>query len=484
MKTFNRRTWLKYLVIGMALFASVIVRFHMIGRTGYWYDEMISLFLAQNGDYFAIFGDNNPFLYHVFLKLWISIGSTDEMYVRTLSLIFSATTTVLLTWFGWQTIGIAGAVGFGILHIFQPLSVYHGQEARMYALFELVTAIHMIAVYNLLFSKGSQKAVIWSAILLCFTHYLGFIPVVISLLWIWRSKKRAINKKDVLLLVGAVGVGVTILAFALGFSWKHVGWQSLKYAVDPSSHHPAELFSYLGFARPVGVALLAILSMMSVWAGARNTTTKHRLIWILSYVIPPLIVFQIASIIFHRAVFIPRYFVFLIPFWIFFLTSGLVKAKPTSGLIRNVAVLLVVGLFCLSTRSELRRVYERAHSPWRDVANFLSDYKKNYILTTRGESIRSPYFDKIMIPVESWQPNQNGFSRIGELLKSYNNVWVLDTYWGSISYLSILEETLRFEKIPHYVRKFEIPGAEPLILVRIGSDKPYAEGVSDIKAGF
>jgi hypothetical protein len=103
------------------------------------------------------------------------------------------------------------------------------------------------------------------------------------------------------------------------------------------------------------------------------------------------------------------------------------------------------------------------------------DYPQSIVLTTRSPAIRTPYFDLWKIPVESWQPNIEGYERIAVLLKQYKNVWVLDTYWGSASYMAGLEGQLKYEKVPHVTREFANPGAEPLILLRIGDATPYPE---------
>lgn len=198
-----------------------------------WRDEAFSVFMAKLPLFqllTATARDSNPPLYYLLLKIWMIIGRSSEIAIRSLSLV-----SFVFTLYGmylilehvyhwplkksWIWIVLAGI---------NPLLLYFAFEARMYM---LSACLGLYSWYFLL--KKMKKSYIIVTVAALFTHYFLFFLVFGQLLYVIISKQK---KKYVFL---------PFFAFLLT-----IPWLIFVFIVKPGSHtsfwtSPLELIDIL-----------------------------------------------------------------------------------------------------------------------------------------------------------------------------------------------------------------------------------------------
>lgn len=117
-----------------------------------WLDEAITAKVVRTFPLLQIASrfspaDFHPPLYYIFMKLWSYIFGSSEIALRLPSVLFSVLTGHAIFLIGSRIKNERFGLLAAALFLFNPLSVYYGQEARMYA---LATMLLTFALYFLL----------------------------------------------------------------------------------------------------------------------------------------------------------------------------------------------------------------------------------------------------------------------------------------------------------------------------------------------
>lgn len=151
------------LLLGITFFGAVF-RLYLLGSESLWLDEAFGVALSQHslGDLLQLIvrTDTHPPLYYVLLHFWLNLGSSEGV-VRLLSVLFSIAAIPLMylvasSLYEDEHAGLLGAVIMAL----SPFQIWHGQEARMYAMltfFVLLSAYFFIQALR----HGSRKK--WAA---------------------------------------------------------------------------------------------------------------------------------------------------------------------------------------------------------------------------------------------------------------------------------------------------------------------------------
>lgn len=148
-------------------------------------DEAFSIFHAQM-DIPSIIAQlshgNNPPLDLILLHYWIKYFGISPTSVRFLSLLFSSFTVFFVYLIGKGFFNKRVAIVAALIYTFSSYTIIFAHEARAYPLFALLTTMSMYAFYKviegrrLMFYMG---VLIFSNILLAYTHFLGlFVPAI------------------------------------------------------------------------------------------------------------------------------------------------------------------------------------------------------------------------------------------------------------------------------------------------------------------
>jgi mannosyltransferase len=166
-------------------FLNFILKIIFIGRRDISMDEPFTLFYSQ-ADFHKLFGmlqtENNPPLFFVLQHFWIAVFGLSPLAVRFPSLLFSSLTAPVIYQTGKRY--FSASVGFvsGLLFTFSEYHLNFSHEARVYALFALLSASSFYLFLRLNESKETKFAWLLSLVnlLLIYSHFFGFIVLAIQ----------------------------------------------------------------------------------------------------------------------------------------------------------------------------------------------------------------------------------------------------------------------------------------------------------------
>ncbi|MGQ9714728.1 MAG: glycosyltransferase family 39 protein, partial [Anaerolineae bacterium] len=120
------------------LLAALALRLWRLGAESLWYDETVTLFLAQE-DLARLTahtaGDIHPPLYYYLQHVWLRAAGTGEFAAAFVSLFFGVLLVALVYRLAWDLTG-SGTVALlaSLLAAFSPYHLWYSQEVRMYTL--------------------------------------------------------------------------------------------------------------------------------------------------------------------------------------------------------------------------------------------------------------------------------------------------------------------------------------------------------------
>jgi len=146
-----------------------------------WLDEATTALVSRMslGEIFTKFlpGDFHPPLYYLFMKYWVSIFGSSEIFLRLPSVIFALLTVYVVY-------RLSGKIAAMLLAT-APLLFYYAQEARMYS---LITLLVSYLVYSFIKKKWLNFSI--TLALLGLTDYVALL--IIPIFWIigWRGRRK------------------------------------------------------------------------------------------------------------------------------------------------------------------------------------------------------------------------------------------------------------------------------------------------------
>lgn len=171
------------------LIASFLLRLVFLNQS-FWLDEAISALTAAKPFPFQwtdIYGDFQPPLYYLILRLMMYIPNWSEWFLRLPSVLFGVATVGVLYYFTKEKFGEKIALTSCLLLAISQFHIYYSQELRMYSLLGLFALLAMW-----LFSR--QKWILLSVIsvLGIYTNYMYFLVFFPQFVWLvyknWNDK--------------------------------------------------------------------------------------------------------------------------------------------------------------------------------------------------------------------------------------------------------------------------------------------------------
>jgi hypothetical protein len=458
---------LKKFIFASVIILSCLLRVYSLGRQSYWIDEMVSIHFAHHPAWQAIFWDNNPFPYFLILKFWMALFGTAEAATRSLSVIFSVATTAVLFSFGLETAGLAAGTTMALIQATLVTSVQYAQETRMYAFFEFAAAVNMFFFFRLWLRGQHRRGYVLSSIFITASHYLSVVPLALQAPLILFSSR--LNRRQKVFLWSGVTLGGILLAisyFAF-FNWPYLEWQKYKFSAEPESHLPVRIlwsFTNKNVFSMVGVSvLLALTPVISKISPER----RRLLLTLLYFTILPVVIFEGAALITHRGIFLPRYFIFVVPYFSAWIALALMTLWERKRLFFRAATVLITALLTAGATVSIPKAYLQIKSPWRDAARIVSQYPNSYGLTSRTKSLQSPYFDDIHVNIDKLDFKTPPSTIIKDKLEIFDNVWIIENYYGGTQYLEPLKN--KMESLGFKTEKYSVATelSEPVLMLRV-----------------
>jgi len=173
------RGWEAVALLGI-LALSLGLRLWELGAQNLWLDELFTVSITSAGPAHAVAGtaaDTNPPLYYVLQSLVSPWLGRSEYAMRLLPAATSVLATLVIYAIGKKAFG--GAVGLwaALLFAVLPRSIEYAQEARMYSLLMLLTAVAILAFVMLVEKPGWIRATLFGVSLaaVAYSHVYGYM---------------------------------------------------------------------------------------------------------------------------------------------------------------------------------------------------------------------------------------------------------------------------------------------------------------------
>ncbi|MCH2230282.1 MAG: glycosyltransferase family 39 protein [Crocinitomicaceae bacterium] len=182
------------------LILNLIIKFVFIDYPPIGGDEPFTIFFAQS-DFTTLYEmfqtENNPPLYTLLLKVWISFFGISPLSVRFLPTIFSSLTAVALFNFGTKNFNFRTGILTSLIFTFSSYHIFFAHETRPYALFGLLSVVSMITFFNLKREFSRKNIFLLSLFnsLLIYTHFFGFFMLFVQLLSLCFDSEFKLNWK-------------------------------------------------------------------------------------------------------------------------------------------------------------------------------------------------------------------------------------------------------------------------------------------------
>lgn len=181
-----------------------------------WLDEAINLNAAHSSSFKTLIfdyslGDFHPPLYHVLLKLWITLCGMSEISARVPSVILALGTIFFTYHIAKILYDKKTALISSILLATAPLHIYYSQEARMYMLAGFLSALSVYFFVSLL---ARERLILWigfiiSTTFLLYTDYLPYLMLPAYGLFLLSNRKKF--KSQLVSFIPSVLIILTLL---------------------------------------------------------------------------------------------------------------------------------------------------------------------------------------------------------------------------------------------------------------------------------
>ncbi len=459
-------------MINLILFLAFAWRFATLGMRPFDGDEGAMILIGQNWAEFIqkLSKDIHPPLYPFLLGIITHLFGVSEFWARFLS----ALSGVLLVYFIYLLIGKIfeqkTALFASTLAAFSPYLLFFDQEARMYSLFALLSAVSFF-LFLLLLAKENFKR--WLAfglvnLLLVLTHHLGWFWLAFYFVYLLIKRRQLLLHYIYKLLALLLVWGLYLPLFLNQISGRLLE-QPLKVSFFDSFLGVAGAVFRFGAGRlfldlknEFGFLPLLIF-LIFLWFFIRGLREKKSdfLKALFLFFVLVLILSVFVSEIGPKAT---RYLIFLFPIYLIFVAKGVIASRG-----RWFWTLLIFLIFFAADFDHFARE-NRAAAVDRLAAKVLEEQKEGDALVLRGsftggeEFVFNYYYQKLnkekkpqLLVVDMlgdyYQPGnlhilrqEKPATKIKEILQSQKRVWFYDVTYAK-NPLEGLPEDLKVSKI-------------------------------------
>jgi 4-amino-4-deoxy-L-arabinose transferase-like glycosyltransferase len=361
--------WGAVIPLAAIVVAALILRFWGLGKTSLWYDEVVTMRVAQTPSLAALIaaldqidGTRAP-LHPWILQVWLKVFGSSDLAGRSLSAVCGLGTVVVVYFLGRAAFDEATARWSAWLAAVCPPLVYYSREARMYAWLVLLTCLSWLVFFSFRHAVGLARVGFYGLLLvaLVYSHPLGLFMVgahAVAYLAARSSLRLSLTKW--LVLQGAVALAIApwipryfdhgtdyplprqTIRFLLAVPIEYVGGNSAVFAVCAS------------------IVAYGIVGRRPWRAWESKTENEILICWA---ALPPLAMFVYSHV--SQSIFgPPRYHLFCAPAYLILLAHGLARLPAVLRW-----PLAAMGLFFSLT---LVQSYEQAlKADWRGLAGWI-----------------------------------------------------------------------------------------------------------------
>jgi uncharacterized membrane protein len=352
--------WVEGLALLGLMGIGAALRFSHLTAKPFWFDECFSVELArlQLGSFVRMiwWREATATLYNVVLRAWLHFGQS-LFFIRGLSVAFAVATIPAIYWLARQLYDRRVGLLTAALFTCNAFNVRYAQEARTYALFELLATISCgLFIFWLRNPKGScRRAYILVSILAVYAHMYALL--VVAAQWmvlrlagaptvkagedpgVQQSRMRAFR---------TIVIGVLpLLVFAA-----KAGAGPIRWIQRPGWHDLLDFWRAFTGASSWLLPAIALLACVAAVGSAKGMFRGNqawetwRVQFLLLWLVFPIALTVVLS--FLRPIFLPRYMIFCQPALIILMAAGIARLGKLWLIIPALALtvlLAVQGIF-------------------------------------------------------------------------------------------------------------------------------------------
>ena len=349
-----------YFIIVLILLVGTLLRVYNLSSESLTFDEADTLMIKEhpNSDY------GNPPFYYSFLDFWTKLFGDSEFSIRFPSVIFGLLSILVLYYLTSSLFNKRIALLSALILAVNPFHIYLSQQARMYSLFTLFSLLSLFYFFKILKEDRKTNMILYLVfnILKLYTYYFAIFVLLVECLYFTLFHKDFKSKsKDFMLtnLFIFILFSPQFIKIYNGFLGKT---SELNWGLRPSEYFISIFNSFLGW----DIVFTAIVFLLFLFGLLRikNIDKKLNLFGIF-YVLLPLVIGFFLS---FKIVIIPRYFIFILPIYIMFISKGLINIKY-----RWIKLFLILGIVFISG-FRLADDYSKLNNPqWREVVDYIEN---------------------------------------------------------------------------------------------------------------
>jgi len=274
-----------WLLIGLVVLGAAI-RFSTLGEQSFWYDEAVTHGIVGGSLGHVLHQvpqtESTPWLYYVLLWCWAQVFGAGEVGLRSFSAL-CGTLTIPVVWavgrrLASERIGLIA----GLLTAVNPFLFWYSQEARVYSLLLLLSALSLLALVRALEQPSRQRLLVWgiAAAAALASHYFAVFVLVPEGIWLLVALHRrgALDIPNVILACAPVVIVAAALApLAIHQDDGRASWISDQAGSLPYRLAQLVKQDIIGDGQPhktllggIGALLVLLGVVLLLWRGGRN----------------------------------------------------------------------------------------------------------------------------------------------------------------------------------------------------------------------
>jgi mannosyltransferase len=183
-----------WIVAGLTLLAAAL-RFATLGVQAYHHDEIVTASRVLRGSFFHAmdavgFSESAPPLYYALAWVWTQATGTGEFGLRSISALAGVATVPVAYLVGLELRGRRAGLMAAALVAVNPMLLWYSQEARVYSLFALFSAVSLLYCARALRHGRRRDFTVWGIAsgLALATHYFAVFPIAAEAIWLLRRR--------------------------------------------------------------------------------------------------------------------------------------------------------------------------------------------------------------------------------------------------------------------------------------------------------
>ncbi|MDH3676394.1 MAG: glycosyltransferase family 39 protein, partial [Anaerolineae bacterium] len=147
-ESLTSRPYYQFWLLLLIILIGTALRFLYLGQQSIWYDEAVSLAIADRLSIWDILANrgesSHPPLYYLLLHVWTRWVPINDFSARFLSALAGTLTIPVIYLVGCRLVDRRLGLWSALLIAVFPFHIYYAQEARMYTLLALLTTLSLL----------------------------------------------------------------------------------------------------------------------------------------------------------------------------------------------------------------------------------------------------------------------------------------------------------------------------------------------------